>query len=138
MRHTTRSHRRASTTRRVALRWALLAAILVAGCSVVTTERAREAGTDVEVELGRQAIIEYGCGTCHTIPGVRGADGLVGPPLTRFGRRGYIAGRLANTPDNLARWIENPDEVDPQTAMPNLGVTPEEAANIAAYLHSLD
>jgi cytochrome c len=87
---------------------------------------------------GVQLISEYGCGTCHSIPGVRGADGLVGPPLDHMGRRGYIAGQLPNTGPNLQRWIRDPQQVEPGTAMPDLNVTPEDARDIAAYLFTLE
>jgi cytochrome c len=86
---------------------------------------------------GRRLIEEYGCGSCHTIPGIREANAHVGPPLTNWAQRGFIAGRLANSPDNLAEWIENPQEIDPETAMPNLGVSPVEARDIAAYLFTI-
>ncbi len=82
----------------------------------------------------QEAIDTYGCGTCHTIPGIRGADGLVGPPLTRFHERPYIAGQLPNTPENLVLWIIRPQEVAPGTAMPDLGVVEEDARAIATYL----
>jgi cytochrome c1 len=88
-------------------------------------------------EAGKQQIVRYGCGACHEIPGVKGATGLVGPPLIHFGRRGTIAGELANTPDNLIRWIINPQAVERGTDMPNLGITPQDARNIAAYLETL-
>lgn len=88
--------------------------------------------------LGRELLESYGCGSCHTIPGVKGADALVGPPLTDFAHRSYVAGQLANTPDNLARWIQDPQRVEPGTAMPDLGVSAEEARNMAAYLLGLD
>ncbi|MFC4859441.1 c-type cytochrome, partial [Actinophytocola glycyrrhizae] len=80
----------------------------------------------------------YGCGSCHTVPGVDGADGLVGPPLTRFGARSYIAGALPNTGDNLQHWIRDPQEVEPGTAMPDLDVSELEARDIAAYLLTLE
>ncbi|HEX2027409.1 MAG TPA: c-type cytochrome [Nitriliruptorales bacterium] len=120
------------------LGWAALAAALLAACPAVGTPRAPEAGQRADAEMGRELIKQYGCGTCHTIPGVAGADGLVGPPLTSFSQRSFIAGRLQNSPENLARWIENPKDVDPETAMPDLGVTAEEARSMAAYLHSID
>ena len=88
-------------------------------------------------DLGRNAIRHYGCGTCHEIPGVRSANGLVGPPLIKFGKRGFIAGELTNTADNLQRWILDPKAVEPGTDMPNLHVTPDDARNIAAYLYTL-
>ena len=86
---------------------------------------------------GKQLIMAYGCGACHTIPGIPGADAKVGPPLTSFAERGYIGGLLVNSPDNLVRWLENPQAVKPGVDMPNMGVHQDEARNIAAYLYSL-
>jgi cytochrome c1 len=62
---------------------------------------------------------------------------MVGPPLLYFSRRTMIAGELPNSPDNLARWIENPPAIEPGTAMPNLGVPPDKAKDMAAYLYTL-
>ncbi|KXK63699.1 hypothetical protein AWW66_01690 [Micromonospora rosaria] len=87
---------------------------------------------------GAELIARYGCGSCHTIPGIDRAEGLVGPPLTRFGARSYVAGELVNNADNLQRWITDPQAVEPGTAMPNLGVSPLDAQDIAAYLHTLE
>jgi cytochrome c1 len=86
---------------------------------------------------GRTAISRYGCSTCHTVPGVSGATGLVGPPLNQIANRVYLAGRLQNTPDNMIRWIRDPQGVDDKTAMPNLGVTDADARDIASYLYTL-
>ncbi|RBY82588.1 cytochrome C [Geodermatophilus sp. TF02-6] len=88
-------------------------------------------------DRGRTLIAEYGCGSCHVVPGVQNAVGLVGPPLTSFGRRSYIAGELQNNADNLQRWIRDPQDVEPGTAMPDLGVTAIDARDIAAYLLTL-
>ena len=90
-----------------------------------------------DARRGEQAIERYGCGACHAIPGVPGARGAVGPPLANLADRSIIGGRLSNTPDNLSRWIQDPQSVDPGNAMPNLGVTTGEARDIAAYLYSL-
>jgi cytochrome c2 len=87
---------------------------------------------------GEAAFERYGCGACHEIPGVPEARGRVGPPLTGFGSRGYIAGELPNTPENLVAWVVHPQRVEPGTAMPELGVTPAEARSIAAYLYPLN
>lgn len=88
-------------------------------------------------EHGPALIVAFGCAGCHTVPGVEGARGNVGPPLTRFGDRTYIAGMLRNTPANLVRWIRDPQGVLPGNAMPNMGVTESEARDIAAYLYTL-
>lgn len=86
---------------------------------------------------GREKARHYGCGTCHTIPGVAGAHALVGPPLAGIAGRMYIAGVLTNTPDHMVRWIMDPPAVDSATAMPNTGVTESDARDIAAYLYTL-
>jgi cytochrome c len=88
-------------------------------------------------ERGQELLQKYGCGACHTVPGVRGAAGKVGPRLDRVKEQVYIAGVLPNTPQNLAFWITNPKKADPQTAMPDLDVTEQDARDIAAYLYRL-
>jgi cytochrome c2 len=93
--------------------------------------------TGGDAQAGRIAIAHRPCGGCHEIPGVDGAQGRVGPPLTHFAGRAYIGGRADNTPDNLVRWIEDPHTVDPDSAMPPMGIGPTEARNIAAYLYTL-
>jgi putative membrane protein len=93
--------------------------------------------TNADPDRGRVAIRRYGCGSCHSIPGITGAVGMVGPPLGQISQRVYIAGVLANEPDNMIRWLENPQAIDPKTAMPNTGVTPRDARDIAAYLYTL-
>jgi cytochrome c2 len=88
-------------------------------------------------DRGKQELAAYGCGACHVIPGVRGAQGAVGPPLTQFARRTYIAGEAPNTGRFLVQWIMAPQSIEPGTAMPNLGVTAGQARDIAAYLYTL-
>lgn len=85
-------------------------------------------------ERGRTALAQYACRSCHMIPGVTGSEVYVGRPLKGLAGRRYIAGRLPNTQENLIRWIRNPQEVDPQTAMPVLGVTEDDARDMSAYL----
>lgn len=86
---------------------------------------------------GKDLIQRYGCGSCHVIPGIRTARGMVGPPLLYYSRRTIIAGELPNTPANLAAWIRNPIAIEPETAMPDLGVTDSQAHDMAAYLYTL-
>jgi cytochrome c len=115
---------------------AFLLATLVVACG---DHRGRDARrlTGGDPQLGRELLDRYGCDACHTIPGVRGARGLVGPPLAGIADRVYIAGVLENTPSNLVRWIKDPPAVDSMTAMPSLGVSEAEARHIAAYLYTL-
>ena len=90
-----------------------------------------------DARLGQTEIRKYGCNTCHEISGVPGARGLIGPRLDGIGQRYYIAGELPNTPDNLMLWIEHPRQVEPRTAMPEMGVTEQDSRDIAAYLYTL-
>jgi cytochrome c len=85
---------------------------------------------------GRDLVIRYSCGSCHEIPNLENARGLVGPPLGTVGRRTVIAGVLPNTPDNMARWISHPQSVVPGNAMPDMGLSDPQARDIAAYLYS--
>jgi cytochrome c2 len=119
---------------------ALVLTLAAAGCSGEAFGFRSQQSTAVpggSPERGRQAISRYGCGACHTIAGVPRAQGKVGPRLADLNERVMIAGRLANTPDNLVHWIEEPQSVSPGTAMPNLGVTDADARDIAAYLLTL-
>lgn len=85
---------------------------------------------------GEAKFIAYGCGSCHSLSHVRKATGMVGPPLDGVALRAIIAGKLANKPDNLQRWIRDPQGVTPGTAMPNLGVGQRDARDIAAFLYT--
>jgi cytochrome c len=88
---------------------------------------------------GRLLIHAHGCGACHFVPGVPGARGRVAPTLAEFADRTYIAGGLVpNTPERLVAWIHDPQALKPGTAMPAVGVSPAEAADMAAYLYALD
>ena len=99
-------------------------------------------GAAIEVGGGARAsrapaeIAAYGCGSCHTIAGVSGANADIGPELRHFADRRYIAGRLPNTAPNLIRWIRSPQQVDPGNVMPDLNVSDQDARDIAAYLYS--
>lgn len=117
---------------------ACLAALLIlAGCRGGQSNRTYAVRTDGVAEQGVDVIEAFGCGSCHVIPGVRSARGRVGPPLTDFGARTFIAGALPNTTENLVRWIMNPQAIEPGTAMPNLDLTEEQARDVAAYLSTL-
>ncbi len=78
----------------------------------------------------------YGCSGCHTIPGIPGADGQTGAPLVGLSKHVYIAGVLENRSDNLVAWIVSPQSFSPQTAMPNTGISEQEAKDLAAYLYA--
>ena len=114
---------------------AIVASLLFAGCDQ-SGEAARF--NDIgDVDAGAQLIRANGCGACHTIPGIESADGLVGPPLDKMGARIFIAGLMRNTPDNMVAWLRDPQRVVPGNAMPDMGLTQEQARNVTAYLYTL-
>jgi cytochrome c2 len=108
---------------------------LGAGLACRRPDPVRVAGGDPGA--GRDAIAGYHCGACHVIPGVRGARGVVGPPLTGFAQRAYIGGQVPNTPENLVQWVMDPGAIEPGTAMPALGIPETQARDVAAYLYEL-
>lgn len=108
-------------------------ALLAAGCGDGPTSGAVVEGADAE--RGAELIEEYGCGSCHTIGGIEGADANVGPPLTDFRENRNLAGQIPNTPENAVRWIMDPQEIEPDTIMPDLGVSEAEARDIVGYLY---
>lgn len=104
------------------------------------------------VARGRKLFQEKTCIGCHTVRGHEGL-GITGPDLTRLGARTTIAGGLLeNTPQNLHRWLVEPNEVKPGNKMwfggymarndegkwtPNFTVNDDEARALVAYLNSL-
>ena len=96
------------------------------------------AGADLAlIERGQGLAAQYQCGACHRIPGVPGAQGTLGPALAQFARRSYIAGALPNRPEVLQHWLIDPSALRAGATMPSLGVSPSDAAALAAYLHTL-
>ena len=124
--------------RRAALVLPLLV-LLLPGCERRTALSESDALrlTGGSAERGQVAFRRYGCGSCHSAAGVPGADGLVGPPLDGVGSRAYVAGVLTNSPSNLERWIRAPRQVDPLTAMPDVGVSAPDARDLTAFLYTL-
>ena len=112
-----------------------VALLLIQGPGCRRPSPAREPGGDPK--QGAILLSAHGCGGCHTIPGVSGADGTIGPPLTGYARRVYVAGKLPNQLDNLMRWIRSPQCIEPGTDMPSLPVNEPEARAMAAYLYTL-
>ena len=101
------------------------AALILAGCT--------GSGTSPR-ESGRLLLQQFGCGGCHSIPGVANARGTSGPPLARVHERAYLGGVLPNTPENMAQWIRHPQRFDPRTTMPAMGMTEGQARDMVAYL----
>ena len=120
-----------------ATQWPRLSDAAKAETSPVSANQPMQGGDPAR---GRAIIATgvHGCAACHTIPGIRSPNGIVGPPLGGLARRGFIAGELPNRPDVLVAFLQDPPVLVPRTGMPNVGLTLEQAQHIAAYLYSLE
>ena len=87
-------------------------------------------------DRGPAVLAAAHCGACHQIPGIRGADGKVGPSLAGVGRRTTLAGVLPNRPDNLTAWIRTPQAIKPGDAMPDSKLSEQDARDAAAWLEA--
>jgi cytochrome c len=112
-----------------------IATLLLAACG----ERGASDSTATigDAERGRIALTQYACHACHMIPGITGSEVYVGPSLQGLATRPTIAGDIPNTPENLVRWIRDPQAIDAQTAMPDMGVSERDARDMTAYLARL-
>jgi cytochrome c2 len=105
-----------------------------------TDKRARvnaEQLTGGDTMRGKASFTARGCGACHEVTGLPGAHGQVGPALDGLAARATVAGRLSNRPSNLVVWLQHPHAVIPGVGMPELGLGPGEARDIAAFLYTL-
>ena len=122
----------------------LLGIALMGAIAVTTTtalqDRTRQKERAIQITGGNpdhamQAIVHYGCASCHDIPGAQMPGGLAASSLSDLRKRIYLGGRVNNTPENLTRWITNPKQFDPLTAMPVTGISEDEARDISAFLY---
>jgi cytochrome c1 len=111
--------------------------LLATGCAARSESAVTQAAGGNPVR-GKEKAVSYGCPACHDIAGIDIVKGQVGPPLKHIRTQSFLAGELPNTADNLTRWIEDPQTIKPHNAMPNTGVTDEDARDIAAYLYSTE
>jgi hypothetical protein len=80
--------------------------------------------------VGEVVVLQYACVVCHIVPGVQA-------PLTARAERRFIAGTPSYEPDNLIRWIMGPQKIEPDTAMPDVGVNEVAHGDKTAYLYRL-
>lgn len=111
-------------------------AIALSFSSRTQDERVARAITGGDPTRAPTLFRRYGCTGCHTIPGIPGADGLVGGSLTDIRRRVYVGGTANNSAENLIRWIVLPQAFSPSSAMPATGISESEARDVAAYLYA--
>ena len=108
--------------------------VVLAACAPGEVDE-RELVLGGDPERGRAAILQYGCTSCHAIPGVPSVEDGVGPDLDDLDDQRYLAGQVPNRPEELIRWLQDPQAVEPGTLMPDMGVSEQDARDIATYLY---
>ncbi|WP_146442192.1 cytochrome c oxidase subunit II [Botrimarina colliarenosi] len=95
--------------------------------------------SEPDARRGSEVFLKSGCGGCHAVRGTA-ADGSIGPDLTHFGsRHSLAAGSLENSPDNLRRWITEPQSIKPMAVMPGYHTLSDaDLASLIAYLQGLE
>jgi cytochrome c2 len=112
---------------------AMAIAFLLVGCVGQSDYEPRVHAGDAR--RGAATLSKYECGACHEIPGIPGAVGRVGPTLDTYASRPYVAGKFSNEPETLVRFILDPPAMAPQTAMPAVPMSDQDARDMAAYLY---
>ena len=116
-------------------RWLALACLSLVACDG-PPDRTPTLG-DANAAEGRRLVADKGCVACHTFPEVKWPRGGLGPSLKNFARQGLIAGRLPNQPGVLMQFVRNAPALVPDTAMPAILMTDQEARDVTAYLLTL-
>ena len=102
-----------------------------------TQEQSRPAHIGATVADGQRIFEGTACVNCHTIAGTP-ATGTFGPDLTHLmSRQTIAAGASKNTLGNLIAWIYNPAVIKPGCKMPSMGLSTQQAAEVAEYLATL-
>ena len=117
-------------------RYGLALFCLLSALSGCSSSSSRQAAMASAHPTAPELMIQYGCPSCHVIPDVPGAVGKVGPSLDSLAQRTYLAGVLPNSPANLERWLMHPQSIHPGTAMPEMGVTRQDASIMSDFLQT--
>jgi len=78
----------------------------------------------------------YKCSDCHAVTGAT-TNVSRGPSLAHLARRRFLGGELPNTPENIGRWITNPQSIKPGNHMPDQRVSASDLEAVTAYLAAL-
>lgn len=93
--------------------------------------------TDLD-RAGLKVFTSQTCVNCHAVRGVSAPTAGAAPDLTHVaGRKILGAGVLPNSPDNLFRWLKNPQTVKPGCLMPNFNLTDDQCRALASYLEDI-
>jgi cytochrome c2 len=119
---------------------AVLTCAALAGCDLSDTASPVQKVPGGDAARGRAIVVRgnYGCTACHAIPGIDFPRGVSGPPLAGMADRAFIAGQLPNKPDVLVPFLQNPSRLVPDTGMPDVRLSLDQARDVAAFLYTLE
>jgi cytochrome c oxidase subunit II len=84
---------------------------------------------------GQQLFAQATCASCHAIAGQSQPPATAGPNLTHLASRATLAaGTIENTPENLAAWLRDPQQLKPGNLMPTLRLSDDDVQALTAYL----
>src|SRR5205823_6387265 len=82
----------------------------------------KPADPDDPTNEAQRAFQRQSCVNCHAVRGTS-ARGTYAPDLTHLmSRRTLASGMIPNTPDDLRRWVDDPQKVKPGCLMPAFGL----------------
>lgn len=120
----------------VPIKLLLLLAALSLSCSDAERRKPPLAASG-DPTSAKRLIEKYTCTSCHRMPGLDGDHGSLGPSLEGIASRPTFAGGVPNNRETITSYLQDPQSVHPQTTMPALGINPDEAREITAYLFTL-
>jgi cytochrome c oxidase subunit 2 len=95
------------------------------------------ANDDPRVREGKAAFLAESCINCHRVRGTP-ARGSYAPDLTHLMSRDTLAaGMIENTPENVHKWVHDPQSVKPGCLMPAFGLDAQRLDLVVEYLSSL-
>jgi cytochrome c oxidase subunit 2 len=90
-----------------------------------------------DVARGLHIYQQQTCGTCHAIDGVSSAR--YAPDLSHIASRETLgSGVISNSPENLYKWLYDPQAIKPGCNMPTFHLSPEQTRDVTAYLETLN
>jgi cytochrome c len=113
----------------------ILLLVIASACSGDEPQAIEVEGGDPDI--GQELVIAYECTSCHYIPGFQESSGHDAPGLQLWPNRAFVAGAAPNRPENVISFLMDPEGIQPGSAMPNLGISEEEARHITAYLFTI-
>jgi cytochrome c oxidase subunit 2 len=92
---------------------------------------------DERDRAGRSTFLGQSCINCHRVRGTP-AQGRYAPDLTHLMSRQTLAsGMIPNSPENLRRWVADPQPIKPGCLMPAFGLSDRQRDDLVSYLLTL-